>query len=361
MGHIQGPEADCDDASSAASEYSSLNELPYDGVPLKYPTPKEAEGTVYGQVCLPPPLATGGCGMAPMQPPTVYPVASRYPPPPYIVPNAEQTVIGMGKAVDAVHIPVVIPRLPLDNLKAHGLPLDAAWKNEVVDNGGRFLPEFQAKSVRIRFLRNVLWIVVIQLAISCGLAAMALFVSPVKAFFEDNRCTIWASWGTGLGLMILGRFGFNSIRRLPLNLVYLVAFTTAMVCMIGSVVGHFQSDVLLLSVILTFSLMLILASVATLTRVDVTNWVPLLMSSFVIVVGSSVVGALYLDAVFHIVISAAIAMISSMYVVYDIQLLLGDSGRSLSPGEFVAGSFAVYLDTLNIFFSCGRVCKQSSK
>lgn len=358
------PEDDCSDASSSTSEYSSLTELPADGVPLQYPlqTSEVPPGTVYGQISFPPPIDPQAFPMAPPAHPIAYPVVTPSPPLPYLKPSDNDGDFQKGKTADAVYIPVVIPRLPLDTLNRQGdLPTEQSYKTNSANDGTKFLQDFQVKAVRVAFLRKILWIVVLQLGIASGVAAATLFVDPVEDFVRNNRWLVWASWGLGLALMIFGRMAFESIRKFPWNLLFWVVFTGAMAAMVGSAVGQFQSDVLFLTIILTFSLMLILASIATLATVDVTSWVPLLMSSFVIVFGASVVGALYLDAVFHIVIAAAGAMMFSMFVVYDVQLLLGDTQKALLPNEYVVGSSAVYLDILNLFTSCVGIFKLSSR
>lgn len=341
-----------------------MTELPPDGVPLQYPvqTCEVPSGTVYGQLSCYPPMGPQVFPMAPPAPPVACPVVTPTPPLPYLNPCDNSRDFQKGKTADAVYIPVVIPRLPLDTLNRQvDLPAENSYQAKAANDGTKFLEDFQTKAVRVAFLRKILWIVVLQLGIASGLAAATLFVGPLEDFVGNNPWLMWASWGLGLALMIFGRMAFELIRKFPWYLLFLVVFTGVMAAMVASVVSQFQSDVLFLTVILTFSLMLILASIATLTTVDVTSWVPLLMSSFVIVFGASVVGALYLDAVFHIVIAAAGAMIFSMFVVYDVQSLLGDTQKALSPNEYVVGSSAVYLDILNLFTSFIRIFKLSSR
>lgn len=358
------PEDDCSDASSTTSEYSSVTELPVDGVPLQYPvkTGVVPPGTVYGQVSFPPPLATQAFPVTPPPPPVVYPVVTQSTQMPQLSSHDNNRDMQTGETPDAVYIPVVIPRLPLDTLKHKvDLPSQRQHMDKITNDGTKFLPEFQAKTVRIAFLRKVLWIVVLQLAIASSLAAATLFLDTPQEFVKENPWLVWISWGLGFGLLIFGSLAFEFIRKPLWSLLYLVVLTGALAAMICTLVGRFESDVLFLTVILTFSLMLILASIATVATVDVTNWVPLLMSSFVIVFGASVVGALYLDAVFHIVIAAAGAMIFSMFVVYDVQLLLGNSQKSLLPNEYITGSSSVYLDIIELFTSFFRIFKLSSR
>lgn len=225
----------------------------------------------------------------------------------------------------------------------------------------KYLSGFTDKGARISFLRRVLWIVVLQMGATSALSTALLFHSSAQDFLIGNTWVIWLSWVTAVFLILGGKYAFNRIRRSPNNLLFLLMMTAAMASSISTVVGRFESAPLFLMVILAFSLVLFLAAIASTTRVDVTNWVPLLMSSFIVVFSGAVIGALWLNAVLGIVIAATGSMVFAMYVVYDVQSLLMDTDKCLDPDEYIAGASAIYLDMVNVFTGCLSICKGKSK
>lgn len=206
-----------------------------------------------------------------------------------------------------------------------------------------------------------MWIVVLQMGATSALSTALLFQTSTQGFLIRNKWVIWLSWMTAVCLLLWGKYAFNRIRRVPNNLLFLLVFTAAMASSISTVVGRFASATLFLMVILAFSLVLFLAAIASMTRVDVTNWVPLLMSSFIVVFSAAVIGALWLNAVLGIVIAATGSMVFAMYVVYDVQSLLADTDKCLDPDEYIAGVSAIYLDMVNVFTGCLSICKRKPK
>ncbi len=57
----------------------------------------------------------------------------------------------------------------------------------------------------------------------------------------------------------------------------------------------------------------------------------------------------------QLAISAGGALLFSVYLVFDIQLLMGSGTHALSPDEYVYGALALYLDVLNLFLYILRV------
>lgn len=346
------------DALSNASDVSSVNELPATGVPLRYPSPRAdlQKGVSFGQVAFPP-IAPQGFSPANPPPPSMYPAPPKCVGPDYTVAQSGKGDIETGRPTPAQ---VVIPRLPLDTLHHPGKGGNSYQKGSKAPST-KYLSGFTDKSARIGFLRRVLWIVVLQMGATSALSTALLFCTSAQDFLIRNSWAIWLPWMAAVCLLFLGKYAFNRIRRSPNKLLFLLIFTAAMASSISTVVGRFESATLFLMVILAFSLVLFLAAIASMTRVDVTNWVPLLMSSFIVVFSAAVIGALWLNAVLGIVIAATGSMVFAMYVVYDVQSLLTDTEKCLDPDEYIVGACAIYLDLVNVLTGCLSMCKGRSK
>ena len=52
-----------------------------------------------------------------------------------------------------------------------------------------------------------------------------------------------------------------------------------------------------------------------------------------------------------VIISAVAAVLFSLYLIYDLQMIMGGKTYSLSPDDYVAASLSIYLDVVNIFLA----------
>eukprot|EP00803_Ostreobium_quekettii_P010077 evm.model.scf_1807.2 EVM.evm.TU.scf_1807.2 scf_1807:17846-20082(-) len=350
---------DYSDVSSDASDVSSINELPATGVPLRYPSPEDLalEGVAYGQLTFPPRIAPQGFLPPTLPPPSVYPVPANLAP-------QEDSGVQYGKGdIETgrpAHTQVVIPRLPLDTLNRPGKgPL--YQKDAKVPGPNRYLTGFMDKVARTGFLRRVLWIVTLQMAITSALCALLLFVGSAQEFLAGNTWIIWLSWMAMTGLIVWGKCTFNRMRRAPNNLIFLVVLTALLASSVSMVVGRFGSESLFLSVIVAFSLVFFLASITSMTQVDVTKWVHILMATFVFVFSATVLGAVWLNAVLGIVIAATGGMAFAMYVVFDVQSLLADTDKCLDPDECIVGASSIYLDIGGALTGCLSIFRKARK
>ena len=52
-----------------------------------------------------------------------------------------------------------------------------------------------------------------------------------------------------------------------------------------------------------------------------------------------------------VIIAAVAAVLFSLYLIYDLQLIMGGKTYALSPDDYVAASLSIYLDVVNIFLA----------
>lgn len=52
-----------------------------------------------------------------------------------------------------------------------------------------------------------------------------------------------------------------------------------------------------------------------------------------------------------VIISAVAAVLFSLYLIYDLQMIMGGKTYSLSPDDYVAASLSIYLDVVTIFLA----------
>ena len=53
----------------------------------------------------------------------------------------------------------------------------------------------------------------------------------------------------------------------------------------------------------------------------------------------------------YLIISVVGAIIFSLYLLYDLQMLMGGKTQELSPDEYIFASMTIYLDVIQIFLN----------
>ena len=71
----------------------------------------------------------------------------------------------------------------------------------------------------------------------------------------------------------------------------------------------------------------------------------------------TLVSIFYRGEFFNFMLSVAGAAIFSMYIIYDLQLIMGDKSLSISPEEYIFASLNLYVDIMRIFLELLKILR----
>ena len=97
---------------------------------------------------------------------------------------------------------------------------------------------FAEYTVRRQFVRKVLCLVLLQLAITVSVACVFIFVHPVRNYVRPGGGGTWvfySSWAVALVMLIALTCSSTLRRKHPWNLVALLAFTLVESVLVGSI------------------------------------------------------------------------------------------------------------------------------
>ncbi|KAJ9521196.1 hypothetical protein QJQ45_022918 [Haematococcus lacustris] len=245
--------------------------------------------------------------------------------------------------------------------------------------------EFADSIVRQGFIRKVFGLLALQLAITAGTTAAFLFSAPVKGFVASNPWTLWTAMGLSFVLVLLLSFWDAARRQHPLNLVFLFAFTACESVLVGAASATYDTHVVLLAVGITAGVVTALALFALQTkaaalaptvghmvvlqpgaglggcRLDLTAAGGALLALLATLIIASIVQSFVHVSWLQLLISAGGALLFSVYLVFDIQLLMGSGAVSISPDEYVYAALALYLDVINLFLYVLQLLNEVSR
>ncbi|XP_036452630.1 protein lifeguard 2a isoform X2 [Colossoma macropomum] len=201
---------------------------------------------------------------------------------------------------------------------------------------------------------TVFCILMVQLMVTFGVVALFTFCEPVRQFIQYNRILYLASYMTFMGTYLVLVCSTSARRRYPTNMILLGIFTLAMSYMAGMLASYHNTKVVMLCVGITALVCLAVTLFCFQSKVDFTSRHGLLFSLMMVLM---ITGLLLIFTVpfgyipwLQTAYAGLCALVFTLFLAFDVQLLMGNRRYSLSPEEHVFGALCLYMDIVYIFF-----------
>jgi protein lifeguard len=154
--------------------------------------------------------------------------------------------------------------------------------------------------------------------------------------------------------MLIALMCSTSLRRKhPWNYVAMFAFTFVMSVQVACICAFWELSVVLQAVAVTAAAVVGLTLAAVFIPWDITKRGNVLamagMVVFFIALVTFFVGFFYVNKWWYLAISVVFALLFSAYLVYDIQMILGNKKFACSPDEYIFAATQLYLDVIMLF------------
>ncbi|XP_075979268.1 protein lifeguard 1-like isoform X2 [Anticarsia gemmatalis] len=211
--------------------------------------------------------------------------------------------------------------------------------------------DFTEQSIRRAFIRKVYAILMCQLLVTMGFIALFLFHAPTRNWAHSNRWLFWVAFAIVFVCLIVMACCHDVRRQAPMNFIFLGIFTVAESFLLGVTSSVYAVDAVLMAVGITAAVCLALTLFAFQTKWDFTVMGGALLCATVVLLIFGII-AIFLPAnrIVTLVYASIGALIFSLYLVYDTQLMMGGKHKySISPEEYIFAALNLYLDIINIF------------
>ncbi|XP_034642031.1 protein lifeguard 3 [Trachemys scripta elegans] len=267
----------------------------------------------------------------------------------YLVPGGYAPSVGYPQPMGSEHPRPVLPMRSGDT----ALPTGNSY---VVTSFGDDVVrtiDWDDKRVRHAFIRKVYTIISVQLLVTVGIIAVFTFVSPVRNFVRRNVAVYYCSYAVFLVTYLVLACCQGPRRHFPCNVILLSIFTLAMAFMAGTIASMYDTTAVLIAMVITAKVAIIVTIFCFQTKVDFTSCTGLFCVLGIVVLLTSIVTAIvlyykYIQLV-HMVFAAVVAIVFTLFLAYDTQLLVGNKQYALSPEEYVFGALEIYVDIVYIF------------
>uniref|UniRef100_T1JKG3 Protein lifeguard 1 n=1 Tax=Strigamia maritima TaxID=126957 RepID=T1JKG3_STRMM len=210
--------------------------------------------------------------------------------------------------------------------------------------------EFSEKSVRMAFIRKVYAILMVQLAITLAVSSLLIFEPNCRAYSHEHPEMSYIAIAMTFICIISLACCTNVRRQTPTNFIVLGIFTFCEAFLVGSVASFYKADAVAISLGICVIVCLGLTIFAFQTKYDFTMCGGMLFVALLIFVLFGFFSLFFMSRVLEIVYASIGALIFSMYLVFDTQMMIGGNHKySLSPEEYVFAALNLYLDIINLF------------
>jgi FtsH-binding integral membrane protein len=219
-----------------------------------------------------------------------------------------------------------------------------------VDKHGR---DFTERIVRMAFIRKVFAILFLQLAITIAIICFFTFVTPVKNYMNDHIWVFWTAFGLSIFFIILLSCFVEIRRRVPWNYIFLIIFTIMESIVLGyiSSVYSWESVIMAMGICAVVCIALIVFSFQT--KFDFTRLGGMLFVALIVFLLFGLFAGIYVvyvGNILYLVYAGIGALIFSLYIVFDTQLMIGGRHKyALSPEEYIFAALNLYLDIVLLF------------
>ncbi|EDV48851.1 protein lifeguard 1 [Drosophila erecta] len=232
--------------------------------------------------------------------------------------------------------------VPLGKYPAYGSDIEQ-------DDEGKGLG-FSSASIRRGFIRKVYLILLAQLITSLVVIVALTVDRQVRLMVADSTWMFLVAILIVVFSLVALSCNEDLRRQTPANLLFLAAFTIAESFLLGVVACRYAPMEIFMSVLITASVCLGLSLFALQTRYDFTVLGGILVSCLIILLLFGTVSLLVGGHMVTTIYASLSALLFSIYLVHDTQLMMGGKHRySISPEEYIFAALNIYMDVMNIF------------
>jgi FtsH-binding integral membrane protein len=206
--------------------------------------------------------------------------------------------------------------------------------------------------VRAAFIRKVYSILLIQIVSTVVIGALMRLDAP-KAFVQANPGFMFIPMFGAMGAMFAVYWKRHSH---PLNLILLATFTLLEATTIGSVVGFYDSVVVLQALVITIFVFLGLTLFTLQSKYDFSSMAPYLFGGILVFLMTTIVGIfLPYNRTMDMLMAAGGTLLFSAFIIYDTHLLM----NRLHIDDWILATVSLYLDVVNLFLQILRLLNSS--
>ncbi|XP_030634478.1 fas apoptotic inhibitory molecule 2b [Chanos chanos] len=209
------------------------------------------------------------------------------------------------------------------------------------------------KNIRRVFIRKVYAILMMQLLVTVAIVAVFTYSDAVRFYLYTHPALYSTSYLLFFITYITLACCGDLRRQFPWNLILLTIFTLSMACMMGFVSSFYNTKSVLLCIGITAIVCLCVTIFSFQTKVDITSFQGLLFILCMVMLFCGLVMGFVVPFGYvpwlHAIYATIGAIVFTMFLAFDTQLLMGNKDYAMSPEEYIFATLSLYLDIIYLF------------
>ncbi|XP_038859446.1 protein lifeguard 1 isoform X1 [Salvelinus namaycush] len=240
-------------------------------------------------------------------------------------------------------------------------PLGEPGSSSPEADAALLVSSFDDKTIRKAFIRKVFSVVTLQLLVTFSIVCVFTFSSVVRAAVQSNIWIYLSSYILFAVVAISLSYSNSFSRSHPWNLVGLSVVTLTLSYLVGTVASFHDTTAVVIAMGATVAISFTIIIFSAQTRVDFTICNGILLVLAVDLLMFSFFCCFFYSNVLQIVYGSLGALLFSLFLAIDCQLVMGRQKYALDPEEYVFAALILYLDIINIFLYLLIIMGGSSK
>lgn len=255
------------------------------------------------------------------------------------------------------------PMPPMPPVMPHVIPEDVLEDGNA--DGFAASGGFDTVNLRHAFIRKVYMILAAQLLITTTIVAVFTFVGSVKRFVQENQALYWCSYAVYFIIHMVLVCCTGPRRKHPWNMILLLLFTLALSYMTGTISSFYDTKAVFLALGITAVVCIAVTVFCFQTKVDFTKCRGLFCVLGIVTFVTGIITVIVLSFKYiywlHMLYAALGAIVFTMFLAYDTQLLIGNRKYSIGPDEYIFGALSIYVDVIQIFLFLLQIIGSSNR
>jgi FtsH-binding integral membrane protein len=203
--------------------------------------------------------------------------------------------------------------------------------------------------MRLGFIRKVLGILGSQIFLTVLFCLLSMSSRSFLEFQMKNMAIFFICL-IGSIVIPICLICFNSaLRKVPHNYILLFTFTFFESYIVSFICGMSNPKLVFMAACMTFGMVLTLALYAFYTKTDFSTKGGALFIFGCAFLMLSIFGLFTQNKIFHIILCSIGIVMFGFYIVYDLQLIIGNKSNMLETDEYILAAFMLYTDIIGMF------------
>lgn len=214
---------------------------------------------------------------------------------------------------------------------------------------------FNTKDIRSQFVSKVFSILFVQILVASVIIAWFTLHDETRHYMQQYGATyLYVAFGVAFVTLLILTCVQSTRRNFPTNFILLTVITISFALIAAITAARFQTITVLCAFGTTAFATLVLILLAKYSPFDITTCgcalcVLLLVHLISAILLTVILVPLGYAKTASIFIAAGGALLVSLYMVFDLQLIMGGRSLEISPEEYIMASLTLYIDIINLF------------